>query len=110
MALIICRECKNQVSDQAKSCPNCGVKVKKESGGFTIWILSAFIIFMIFMIAGQHKNNTPEGKAQLKLEKMIEICWSDYNQKSLSSEAKRMIAATCENFEAKYLAEYGRKP
>lgn len=28
MALIRCPECKKQVSDQAKSCPNCGIRLK----------------------------------------------------------------------------------
>ena len=27
MALIECRECKNQVSDTAKACPNCGAPI-----------------------------------------------------------------------------------
>jgi hypothetical protein len=29
MALITCPECKNSVSDQARTCPNCGFPIKK---------------------------------------------------------------------------------
>lgn len=32
MALITCKECKKQVSTTAKTCPNCGAKVKKPVG------------------------------------------------------------------------------
>ncbi len=32
MALIICKECGNQVADSAKQCPSCGATMKKKSG------------------------------------------------------------------------------
>lgn len=28
MALILCKECNNKVSDQAETCPHCGIKLK----------------------------------------------------------------------------------
>lgn len=31
MALITCKECKNQVSDTAKKCPSCGAKVPEKN-------------------------------------------------------------------------------
>jgi hypothetical protein len=33
MALIKCKECGKEISDQAKTCPSCGAKVKKPAGG-----------------------------------------------------------------------------
>jgi ribosomal protein L37E len=30
MALIVCPECKRQVSDKAKACPNCGYPIEEE--------------------------------------------------------------------------------
>lgn len=44
MALIVCKECKNKVSDKAKTCPSCGAKVPKKTSLFT-WII--FIVFSI---------------------------------------------------------------
>lgn len=36
MALIACKECKQQISDQAKMCPHCGCPIKKQKSGLGI--------------------------------------------------------------------------
>ena len=36
MALIACKECKQQISDQAKVCPHCGCPVKRQKSGLGI--------------------------------------------------------------------------
>lgn len=61
MALIRCPECKKQVSDQAKSCPHCGMKLKaqKSEGDKSgravaivvttvVLILAALVMFLAF--------------------------------------------------------------
>jgi hypothetical protein len=44
MALISCKECKNQVSDEAKTCPNCGASVPKPMSRWKWLILGVFTI------------------------------------------------------------------
>lgn len=48
MALIKCKECGKEVSNQAAKCPNCGAPVKKSIGGFGLVVL----IFMGMAILG----------------------------------------------------------
>tara|TARA_R110001592_G_C12994718_1_gene735361 strand:- start:141 stop:593 length:453 start_codon:yes stop_codon:yes gene_type:complete len=55
MALIKCPECKQQISSEAESCPNCGYSGKKKKGcgclpiigGILLGIIVLFIIFSI---------------------------------------------------------------
>ena len=48
MALIKCKECGKEVSTKAKSCPNCGAKVKKNIG----CLQSLFFIFLALFFIG----------------------------------------------------------
>lgn len=61
MSLIICPECKKEISDNASSCPNCGMLMRSNSIvygcfdgciGMVMFILGAiaFIIILIFSI------------------------------------------------------------
>jgi hypothetical protein len=49
MALIKCRECGNEISDQAKKCIHCGVPIKKKIT-FTKLILIFFLVLIILVI------------------------------------------------------------
>ena len=46
--LIKCKECDNQLSDIAKSCPHCGYIVEKNKTGFMQWV--GFVIVLIIAI------------------------------------------------------------
>ena len=50
MALIICKECGKEISDQAKACPNCGYPLKKKGKGFAIASLVLGIISCVYSI------------------------------------------------------------
>lgn len=45
MALIICRDCKKQISDEAKSCPNCGYPIRFNNQ--KIWFQATLAIVII---------------------------------------------------------------
>jgi len=45
MALKACKECGNDVSTEAASCPKCGAVLKKK-GGFWRFIVASFLIFI----------------------------------------------------------------
>lgn len=46
MALIACRECGGQISDQARSCPHCGIPIRPKSGCL-YWIGCSSAAFVI---------------------------------------------------------------
>lgn len=59
MAMTICKECKNQISDTAKLCPHCGALYTKKigtndildgSGVFSIFLGIALLIWTNFLI------------------------------------------------------------
>lgn len=47
MALVKCKECGEDVSTKAKTCPKCGAKAPKKTSLFT-WLVLAFIIFVVY--------------------------------------------------------------
>jgi len=47
MALVKCKECGEDVSTKAKTCPKCGAKAPKKTSLFT-WLVLVFIIFVIY--------------------------------------------------------------
>jgi hypothetical protein len=58
MALVTCKECKQQVSDGASACPHCGAKVRKKTSALT-WIVSAVFAFIVFgMVTGDNDGNS----------------------------------------------------
>jgi RNA polymerase subunit RPABC4/transcription elongation factor Spt4 len=64
MALIKCKECGEQVSTKAKTCPSCGAKPPKKTSAFT-WFVLGLILFTIY-IAKQNPstNTTASGNTQ----------------------------------------------
>lgn len=51
MALIKCKECSAEISSEAKSCPSCGIILKKPTRGFFGQIFKwLFIVFNILMV------------------------------------------------------------
>lgn len=56
MAIISCRECKKDVSSEAKICPSCGAKPQKSYNFFTL-ILGAIIIALLIEAIPSNKVN-----------------------------------------------------
>lgn len=56
MALKKCKECGNEVSTKAASCPKCGAVLKKKIG-YLRYIGAAFLIFIILRVIGSLLNN-----------------------------------------------------
>lgn len=73
-----------------------------------LWIV-VFVVGAFFAI-GFAGLNTPEGQERAKYRYAIELCWSDYEKKSLDPATKRFVAGACESMERKYEAQFGRKP
>ena len=56
MALMKCKECGEDVSSKAKTCPKCGAKVPKKTSLLT-WLVLVFIIFVVYA-ANQSPTST----------------------------------------------------
>lgn len=55
MALVKCKECGEQISNKAKTCPKCGAAQPKKTSAFT-WIVALFFAAIIF--AAMQGNDT----------------------------------------------------
>ena len=110
MALINCKECGNTVSDSAKSCPQCGVKIAGGSGFGTIAIIGivVFILFIIITANAPSYNETVE-KANADLATSITqgcaseagIPTNDPQHKITPYEMSRMTACVDRNLTSK---------
>jgi len=56
MALKKCKECGNEVSTKAASCPKCGAVIKKKTGCLG-YIGAAFLIFIVLGVIGSLMND-----------------------------------------------------
>ena len=69
MALVKCKECGEEVSTKAKTCPKCGAKAPKKTSLFT-WFVLAFIIFVVYAAnqtpstPSKPKSSTPSSSQQ----------------------------------------------
>lgn len=55
--LIKCKECDHEVSDSAKACPNCGVKIKSGSG-FGYALLGILVLIAVIIIFGDGNSES----------------------------------------------------
>lgn len=59
MALIKCKECGKEISDQANACPNCGAKPYKPSGCLAVFVAVAVLIVIFSLVPGTPKPPAP---------------------------------------------------
>lgn len=119
MALIACLECHKEISDKAAACPHCGAPVsanspaavKKKSSGLLKWVLGVPVgLFVVVIVFGSLKANTPEGQAKARARDAIDLCWSEQKRKSLAPGESQFVAAACERMESDFLSKYGVRP
>jgi len=109
MAMVACNECRKEISNTAKSCPQCGAKAPKtsQSSGWGWGLLFAVIgLFLLCYIIG----SSPENKAKSQERDAISICWQQQESRSLDPSTKRFAAKACEMMEQKFRDTYGRNP
>lgn len=58
MALIKCKECGKEISNKAKSCPNCGLVIKKQTSNFHYYVIGFLVLFLIYMISSLVSNDS----------------------------------------------------
>lgn len=79
MALKPCRECKSMVSDEAKICPNCGIKNPIKKSAKWIWgAIGIVVMFFVFSPKNDGSNKktiTPEEQASIDYQ---QACSKNY--------------------------------
>lgn len=105
MALTNCKECNAEISTLAKACPKCGAPVPQEPK--TRWWLVVLMIavggFIAFAMLLPDDGSGRDRSA-------IQLCWSDYERKSLDPPTKRLVASMCEKMEQSFRQKYGVNP
>lgn len=126
MALIKCAECGREVSDKASTCIGCGAPLKLAPAaaapsympppqpqgmgpGAKLAIVAGGLVVM-FVAFGIKAGNSPEAKAKSHARGVIDLCWSDYERKSLDAGTKQFVAGVCENKETEFIQKYGHRP
>lgn len=56
MALTACKECRQQISSKATSCPHCGAPVKRSFGCGTLFVV-AIVTVVVFAVIGAFSNS-----------------------------------------------------
>jgi hypothetical protein len=99
MALITCKECKKQISSDAKSCPNCGKK-RTSAGtmGCAVILGVGLLGFIVAMFSGN--NSSTSVTTQPTSQKVDSTTNLAESQKTVSEIETRL------NDNAKYLKEY----
>jgi zinc-ribbon domain len=112
MALVKCRECGNEVSIEAKTCPKCGARTRKTIGiANIIGVIALLIILFWFFFGGgneqQAKQNWDKIKLQVATDAVAEydLAKKGGNLRDMCVQAEVVAAAYLQaHQEAKYLA------
>lgn len=88
MALINCKECKQEISSKADKCPHCGIKLKKGGFGCGTMIIIVIIILIAFYIIGSNS----ESGGVIMSKQTYSQSWRSPKGKELS-EIGRIIVA-----------------
>lgn len=67
-------------------------------------------LFVVMMVFGSFKANTPEGQAKARARDAIDLCWSEQKRKSLAPGESQFVAAACERMESDFVSKYGVRP
>lgn len=106
MALITCSECRQQISNTARACPQCGAKVPHTK--WWLWIPIGLVA--AFLGFGMLANNSPDGAAKSKARGAIALCWDTQKKKSLGPAEQQQAARFCETMESDFQTKYGVRP
>lgn len=125
MALIACRECNKEISDQAVACPHCGmpqspvVRLEQTEQALTppkkevsIWVWIVVVPLVCLVVAAASGACTPSADSEAKAHarRAIDLCWSEQARKSITPGEARFIAGACEKMERDFRSKWGVNP
>lgn len=119
MALVDCKECGNQISDKAATCPHCGFAFitaappvaptpGKSSSIWWLWVLaipaSVFLALMVIAVVDPSTGEKSDARSA------IALCWDEQGRKSNAPGVARFVAGACERMESDFRVRYGVSP
>jgi hypothetical protein len=107
MALAPCRECGAEISTEAKTCPKCGVTLKRKRRIWPWVLASPFIAFGALLAIGA-MSGLPSEKSRAR--SAIALCWDEQGKKSNSAGGAQFIAGACERMEQDFRARFNANP
>lgn len=103
MAMIKCKECKSEISDKAKACPNCGAPVPKKTSPVTWFALISIILMLVFGLPQPENKHSATSKttthsnANKSNDESKQIAWIDKGKESVKERLKDPSSAKFRN-------------
>ena len=83
MAIIKCPECGKNVSENAKSCPNCGSPINTKKSFFLkpwVWVVIILTGILVWAMSDYNSNKMTKEKAREHLDKAFEKHMDDWEK------------------------------
>lgn len=95
MAMIACKECRTQISNKAKACPQCGAPVPKKSNNLVSAIVVLIAVLFIARCVSSGIDNRIAAPPRLDDAACMKSlkCWADRHQINASGPCTRAIEA-----------------
>lgn len=78
---------------------------------FAPQILGGVVLGAVLLFAWAMQRSDDPTASQVSRDRLaIELCWKDYEKKSLTPADKRFIASTCEMLEGEFRGKWRRSP
>ena len=104
MALINCKECKKEISEDAKTCPHCGADINTNLGCGTL-IVIVFAALILFNIFSSNSSNSSKGSASIDMRQsasgacmqFIKQVLNDPDSAEFSNSSESVVSETAPN-------------
>lgn len=114
MAVVMCKKCGRDISDEAKTCPFCDAPREKPKSSLVFWAFVILGVGFVVFLAAREPNRAVQSHSisQQELDKgAYELCLSDLASADRARNSTgSFIAGTCEMMRKKYIEKYRSTP
>lgn len=83
---------------------------KKPMGTVPKIAIFAAAAMAAFLLFGAYEGTKPEVQERQRERAAIDLCWQEYERKSLDPVSKRFVAGACETMESDFRKKHGISP
>lgn len=93
MALINCRECGKEISNKAKSCPSCGMVLRKKTSTFHYYVIGLLVLLLIYMVSSlvDNDSNKPDSGFSLPSIGANIVTFEEYERIEVGMSYKQVV-------------------